>query len=246
MNSLILCEGKTDCILLQYYLEKVHLWKYKDRNGIRIERKCWSNCFVKDKHTLNIAETKGCSKLVQGLLYAIKRNEMAAPGSTNDFYDKIVIFTDNDDNNVPNKMISDIYNGISETSVSFVNPIKSGIWNKGTLMGIDGNKEFELLLLFIPFDENGALETYLLNCIGKSDMYDKQIIEKGNYFVDTIDPESRYLTQRRLKTKAKFDVYFSVRTSAEQYAQRQNILREVDWENYETIRNDFKIFGDLG
>lgn len=247
MNSLILCEGKTDCILLQYYLEKVHFWKRDNgRSGIKIESRCWSNCFIKEEHTLNIAETKGCSRLVDGLISAITRNENAAPGSTNEFFDRIIIFTDNDEDSTSGEMISDIFNKISETTASFENPIQKGIWNKGTLKGIDGSKEFELCLLFIPFDEYGALETYLLNCIRKSDAYDKVIIDKGNSFVDTIDPESKYLTQRRLKTKAKFDVYFSVRTSAEQYAERQNILRSVSWENYGSIKNDFKIFADLG
>lgn len=246
MNSLILCEGKTDCILLQYYLEKVHRWKYKDRNGIRVERDCWSNCFTKDEHTLNIAETKGCSRLVEGLISAIIRNENAAPGSKDEFFDKIIIFTDNDEVDTSQKMICDIIDGLSGTTASFSNSLEKGTWNKGSLKGIDGIKEFELLLLFIPFDENGALETYLLNCIRKSDAYDRVIIDKGNSFVDMIDPESKYLTQRRLKTKAKFDVYFSVRTSAEQYAQRQNILRSVAWENYDTMREDFKVFADLG
>ena len=124
--------------------------------------------------------------------------------------------------------------------------IQKGIWNEGVLQSVEGVKSFKFLLMFIPFDENGALETYLLNCIGNDDSYDKSIIDKGNIFVDTIDPEARYLTQRRLKTKAKFDVYFSIRTSAEQYAQRQHILKSVAWENYDTIRNDFEIFADLG
>lgn len=246
MNSLILCEGKTDCILLQYYLEQVHRWKYKDKNGIRVKSDCWSNCFTKEEHTLNIAETKGCSRLVDGLISAIIRNENAAPGSTDEFFDKIIIFTDNDEISTSQKMINDIMNRLSSTSASFSSSIQEGVWNKGSLNGIDGLKEFELLLLFIPFDENGALETYLLNCIGKNDAYDKVIIDKGNSFVDMIDPESRYLTQRRLMTKAKFDVYFSVRTSAEQYAQRQNILRSVAWEKYDTIREDFKVFAELG
>lgn len=246
MNSLILCEGKTDCVLLQYYLEKVYSWKYRDRNGIRIERNSWSNCFTKNEHTLNIAETKGCSRLVEGLINAIIRNENAAPGNTNEFFNKIVIFTDNDEADTAVNMINDIQNRIQNTSALFANPIQKGIWNRGTLNAVDGLREFELFLMYIPFDENGALETYLLNCIRKSDTYDEEIIDKGNAFVETVDPEVRYLKQRRLITKAKFDVYFSIRTAADQYAERQNILRSVEWEKYDTIRTDFRVFADLG
>lgn len=66
----------------------------------------------------------------------------------------------------------------------------------------------------------GAMETFLLNAISEHDLYDADIIKKGNSFVEEVDPERRYLTKRRYITKAKFDVYFSVRTAAEQFAER--------------------------
>lgn len=246
MNSLILCEGKTDCVLLQYYLEKVHCWERVKKHGMKLERDCWSNCFVKSTNTLNIAETKGCSRLVDGLLNAILQNENAAPGDMSDFIDRVIIFTDNDEENVPSDLIFKIKNSLSDTSAQFLSDISLGVWNTCTLNGVDGVKRFKLLLLCIPFDENGALETYLLKCIGDGDAYDKKIIDRGNSFVDTIDPESKYLQHRRQKTKAKFDVYFSVRTSVDQYGERQNILRSVPWEKYQMIRSDFKIFEELG
>ena len=56
---------------------------------------------------------------------------------------------------------------------------------------IDGSPNFDLLLLFIPFNENGALETYLLNCIGNNDPYDKTIIDKGN-----THPTGKYVSRR--------------------------------------------------
>lgn len=246
MNSLILCEGKTDCVLLQYYLEKVHSWKYKGKSGIEIEKGCWNNCFAKDGHILNIAETKGCSRLVEGLIYAIARNENAGPGNKEDFLEKIIIFTDNDEEKTATELIDDIKVKLAMTSASFTEPLQKGVWNKGTLKSIEGIKEFELFIMFIPFSENGALETYLLNCVGNNDDYDKTIIDKGNLFVENVDPDAKYLNQRRLKTKAKFDVYFSVRTAASQFSERHNILRSVAWEEYDTIRTDFKIFSELG
>ena len=104
---------------------------------------------------------------------------------------------------------------------------------------------FRILLLLIPFEETGALETFLLNAIGKDNSYDNNIIQKGNSFVDTIDPEKKYLNSRRYITKAKFDVYFSVRTAAEQFSERQNILKGVKWEEYELIQNSFKKLKEL-
>ena len=124
--------------------------------------------------------------------------------------------------------------------------IENNSWIKCSCL--DGKMDlinFKILLLVIPFEENGALETFLLNAISQNDDYDKEIINKGNIFVDEIDSEKRYLNRRRYITKAKFDVYFSVRTSAEQFTERQNILRNINWEEYEEIQESFKKLKEL-
>lgn len=244
MNSLILCEGKTDCILLQYYLEKVHSWKRVGKSPFHAVEGAWSNLFTKDSNFLIISETKGCSRITEGLGTAIERNRYAGPGKKDEFLDKIIIFTDNDEEETQENMISEISDRLKATGVSAI--VKGNGWNKCELEAFGEERTFELYVMFIPFDENGALETYLLNCIGSKDDYDKEIINQGNRFIDNIDPEEKYLRQRRLRTKAKFDVYFSVRTAADQYAERQNILRSVAWEEYDSMRQDFKIFSELG
>ena len=110
-------------------------------------------------------------------------------------------------------------------------------------MGIE--IQFSILLLIIPFEENGSMETFLLNAVGSKDPYDKMIIDQCNQFVERIDPEKKYLTSRRYITKAKFDTYFSIRTPAEQYAERQNILKNVEWEQYNHIQTAFQKLGEL-
>ena len=58
--------------------------------------------------------------------------------------------------------------------------------------------------------------------------------------MEGIDSEKRYLTKRRYLTKAKFDVYFSVRTAAEQFVERQNIIKNIEWEKYILIQESFQ------
>lgn len=99
--------------------------------------------------------------------------------------------------------------------------------------------------MIVPFEENGAMETFLLHAIAENDVYDKEIIEKCNNFVDGADPLKRYLSKRRLITKAKFDTYFSIRTSAEQFTERQNILKNIKWEKYTALQADFGLLAEL-
>ena len=68
----------------------------------------------------------------------------------------------------------------------------------------------------------------MLYAIAQENKYDKEIIEKCNNFVDCV-----------------FDTYFSVRTSAQQFAERQNILKSVKWEKYTAIQEDFKLLAKL-
>lgn len=84
------------------------------------------------------------------------------------------------------------------------------------------------------------METFLLNCISQKEEYDAKIIRKSKEFVNSVDKENRYLSKRRYITKAEFDVYFSIRTSADQFIERQNILKNIEWENYVKIQEDFK------
>ena len=102
-----------------------------------------------------------------------------------------------------------------------------------------------MLLLIIPFDEEGALETFLLKAIASKDEYDNEIIEKGNIFVETVDPQKKYLVRRRYVTKAKLDVYFSIRTPVDQFTERQNILKSINWEDYEYIQDSFRKLREL-
>ena len=60
----------------------------------------------------------------------------------------------------------------------------------------------------IPFEETGALETFLLEAIAEQDEYDKEIINKGGVFVDSIDPEQRYLKKKTICYKSKIRCLF--------------------------------------
>lgn len=102
-----------------------------------------------------------------------------------------------------------------------------------------------MLILVIPFEDTGAMETFLLNAIAEEDEYDADIINKSNIFVENIDPERRYLNKRGYITKAKFDVYFSVRTASKQFVERQNILKSVPREKYKLIQRSFEKLGNL-
>lgn len=244
MNSVIICEGGTDLALIQYFMETVNLWEYKkDLKKTQIF-KSYKNLF-KDDDTLTIGEAGGCTNIKQCFAKIIDANKQSS--NEKELYNNIVIISDRDEIGAVESFATKIKGILDNESVHYIEFIENNKWlNCSTINGRGLNVDFRILILIIPFEDTGALETFLLKAVSEKDSYDKVIIDKSNSFVDTIDPENKYLYHRRYITKAKFDVYFSVRTPLEQFGQRKDILKDIQWEEYEVIQESFKKLKELG
>lgn len=139
-----------------------------------------------------------------------------------------------------------MYDKINDCGIELDENLINNTWsNVNYNNGFQDKCELQMLILVIPFEDTGAMETFLLNAIAEEDEYDADIINKSNIFVENIDPERRYLNKRGYITKAKFDVYFSVSTASKQFVERQNILKSVPWEKYKLIQRSFEKLGNL-
>lgn len=226
MKSIILCEGGTDLTLIQYFMEKVNGWKYHSNRPKLFDLEQQKR-FKKENKILEIGATGGCSEIPK--CFSKILNSQRIGSSSEERYENIVIITDNDEIGTFDKMKVTLENLFNKYSITVENNIANDSWINCTCEnGAQDIINFRVLLLIIPFDEEGALETFLLKAIASNDEYDNGIIEKGNDFVENADSERRYLTKRRYITKAKLDVYFSIRTSVEQFTERQNILKSIN------------------
>lgn len=243
MKSIILCEGGTDLTLIQYFMEKVNGWKYDlnrtRQNSSKLSYLKQQKIFKKEDKILEIGATGGCSEIPKCFSKILDYQRIGS--NFEERYENIVIITDNDEVDTFDNMKTTLEKLFNEHSVTVENNIANDNWiNCSCENGAQDIINFRVLLLIIPFDEEGALETFLLKAIASNDEYDNEIIEKGNDFVENADSERRYFSKRRYVTKAKLDVYFSIRTSVEQFTERQNILKNINWEEYEYIQDSFK------
>ena len=243
MKSIILCEGGTDLTLIQYFMEKVNGWKYHSNRPKLFDLEQQKR-FKKEDKILEIGATGGCSEIPK--CFSKILNSQRIGSNSEERYENIVIITDNDEIDTFDNMKTTLEKLFNKYSITVENNIANDSWINCTCEnGAQDIINFRVLLLIIPFEEEGALETFLLKAIASNDKYDNEIIEKGNDFVETVDPEKRYLTKRRYVTKSKLDVYFSIRTSVEQFAERQSILKSINWEEYEYIQDSFKKLREL-
>lgn len=244
MRSVILCEGLTDFVLLQHFMRRTYQWEYKSNKQINIAGQSARECTLqKDDNTVSIIGCGGCNRLIPCLNYELMLNSVSALGEA---YDKIVIITDRDEVLTEQEFSEQIEYQIKVYNGKYSGLITNNEWMEFSFINGYGDElKTKLLMLVIPFEETGAMETFLLNAIAEQDEYDKYIINQCNAFVDNVDNQRKYLNKRRYITKAKFDVYFSVRTSAEQFNERRNIIKNVAWEKYPLIQNSFDKLGEL-
>ncbi len=247
MNSIILCEGSTDYFLLQYYMREAYQWTDHRaiQEGILKMSGQKSRNLQKNTDILTIMAAGGCSQIGNGLRMVLQSCYLSPPDRS-DVYHKIVIVTDRDEVGTEQAFIETVRQILGEYQIIYASSISNNSWLQCSMYNQMGLAiEFFILLLVIPFEESGAMETFLLNAIAMKDSYDKTIIDNCNCFIENIDPEKKYLKSRRHVTKAKFDTYFSIRTPVEQYAERQNILKNVRWEQYNNIQEAFQKLREL-
>lgn len=246
MKSLIICEGGTDQVLIQYFMRQVNHWEHHTGTRNPIRGKFQSSCLLtKNNNQLIIGTAGGCANIRNCFNQAIETNLYS--GDPSDAYKNIVIVSDRDEANTVDAFEEQLTNVLNDHAISKPALIENDKWLLSECKNLsDSIVNFQILLLIIPFDTTGALETFLLNAVSNKNPYDKLIIEKGNDFVEAADPDLKYLHKRRYKTKAKFDVYFSIRTPVTQFTERQNILKDINWEEYETIQQSFIKLRDLG
>lgn len=252
MKSVIICEGGTDLTLVQYFMEVAHGWEHikqaDQRNHLAIDQLRNVNMvkwMIKDNDYLAIVSAGGATKIPDKFNSFIEYNTIIA-GPTDTIYDNIVIITDRDEVESEQEFTTQIQDILQDNNIKSVTPVENNSWRAFKYVNLSGDKEsIKILLLVIPFQDTGALETFLLTAISKTNTTEEKVVKQCNHFVDDLDTDGKHLKHRRHVTKAKFDVYFSVRTPIEQFVERRNILRDVPWEEFEEIQTSFKKLKDL-
>lgn len=241
MNKLILCEGKTDAILLSYYLGKIAGWKYANKgpNGLAIQQPndnesiSW---YKKDDDYLLICGVGGKNNFGNFFDERIR-----IPLVTTNAFEKIAIVTDRDD-----REVADICASLSEDMSGFFSDIQDREWCDNTYRDAFGmEKTVQLLLVIIPKEHLGALENVMLSAISE-DPYDKNIVDKTAIFVQQMRTEAdKYISTERLQLKAHLGVTWAVQFPEKVFSMIDEQINSVRWEEYDTLRECFGILNDI-
>ena len=105
--------------------------------------------------------------------------------------------------------------------------------------GFGQDKEIEMLLVVIPIEHQGALETMLLEAIAE-DPYDAHIVDLVDEFVKRMRVEaSKYISSNRKELKAKLGVTWAVQYPEKIFKLINEQIKSVEWEKSEALKNCF-------
>lgn len=240
MTRIIMCEGETDLILISYYLEKVKGWVYTGTpkgltiNFTKQENKAACNYQNSNKDELLICAVGGKDNFGNFFNEHLKKPIMRSNAGETEY--RIALVTDRDDFS-----IEEIENSISEELAPIINNIENNAWQPNEVDADLGTKvNIEFLLVVIPKENHGALETVLMEALSKDD-YDSNIIEKSKRFITDIQPNAdRYIHENRLQLKAQLGVVFSIFNPEKTFSLFKERLVSVKWEKSEVLAKCFE------
>lgn len=237
MNRLILCEGKTDAILLSYYLGKICGWKFCKNapKGAQIVADTRASEFVawysRGDERLLICAVGSKSRF--GQFFDAKIREPLIASSK---FSKIALIIDRDDEEV-----EVIQNTIREELPVVGSQATNGSWVQHQYINRFGEEQpVSFLLKIIPHDHQGALEALMLDAISEKP-YDKNIVDKSKTFVDSIAPEaSQYIGKKRLVSKAYLGVTWAIQSPQKVFDFIEEQIQQVKWETSAILAECFK------
>lgn len=238
MNSVILCEGPTDAILLSYYLERMYGWSYskkapKSYTKMDAESNQEVNWYRRGEDYLLIFGVGGKDNFVNVINKYISQILQNYPEE--DSFSKIIILADKDD-----KDISEIEELHKQWLFPYAREVKNAQWIENYFVDNFGNQQILYTLsIIIPTEKQGALETTLLDAISE-DEYDKVIVDRSKVFVNDMRPDAeKYIKTDRLVLKAHLATVFALMSPEKVFKQLDSLIKEVPWEKSKILSECF-------
>ena len=236
MNKLILCEGKTDAILLSYYLGCVQQWapcKQRPKNfRLSVDETSGESAswYQRGEDYLLICGVGGKDKF--GRFFSEKIQAAILDAQV---FSKVALVMDRDD-----RQEEGITAEVCRNFAPAITQAKQNHWVENTYQDSFGQKQtLSFLLLIIPTNQQGALETLLLEAISE-DPYDCEIVARSSAFVDDISPYAeRYIGQARLKLKARLGVTWAIQSPGKEFHFIDGQIRSVQWERSDILAKCF-------
>jgi hypothetical protein len=240
MHSVIICEGKTDAILLSYFLIKLYGWKHAKKHLLKlssneaIDRENeiinWYINSEKPERGLVIWGVGGISQVPTKLSSVIDRtiNER----EENKRFDRIAIYFDRDTKSL------DECHTLTETwchdcGIGLPDDYCINMWTDISVelaMTPRESHTIQIMYVVIPPNEPGNLESFLIKAIRDSSDDGSTLVDRADDFIAHL-PDEPYLLRQRLRGKAWLGTILSVMSPDWVFSTIDERLHQIEWED---------------
>lgn len=239
MKTLILCEGKTDAILISYLLCKMsglNPTKADKKMSVIVSEKNNESAYwyVRDDDKLLICGVGGKDKFAK--FFSEKIYDLVYSYPQSETFERIIVIQDKD-----NESISTVENSIKNCLQPIAQEIRNNEWISNVYRdSFDKEEQIDLLGLVIPFESEGALERVLLDSL-KESQPERYIVEHSEAFIDEVKESAKeYINKPRFELKAKLGVTFAVLSPMKVFTYIDELIKTVEWEKYSHIKDIFQ------
>lgn len=247
MNTLIICEGPSDQILLSYYLCKRYNLSWKKDLDLLPGMPPGTPqpaLYANDEHSLVIMPAGSVTQLAHTLRCALDTLKKNTPAWT---FSNLILLFDHDSDKESTQLLSDF-----SSSVRSFSPTAADL-RPQVLMACEIELAFgefltlNLMPLPLPEHGDGALETFLFNELSQHSENELLCAESSAFIERLLELKAQgcnfpYLHTRRLQVKAPLSVFFAVFSPERVFEKMDCLLRSIPWEEYLKHNRAFRLF----
>jgi hypothetical protein len=237
---MIICEGKTDAILIGYFLSRIRNLVFMRKGPIvmpiaeREQNLAWFKSSGEGtSEYYAIFSVGGFDRVGPAIVDVAKRNSAEREDQLR--VRRLLVMVDMDDENVQSRgeqyqrWLQDAHLSIHGGRAFQVGVWQSYNYNIGTTP--PKVETIESALFVIPEASNGSLETYLLDSLRGEGGENQAVVDAARLFILRLDGTS-FITPRRFKEKACLGSSLSVMYPDWVFSQMDQRLRTVDWDRF--------------
>lgn len=192
MKRIILCEGKTDALLISYFLKKKFRWSHIKKQVIGLpinqdnEVLYWYSNPEKPNQELAIWGVGGIEQLPVKLGHVINRTR--SESNPINRFERIVLFFDRDQRD-ETECVELIEEWATTSDLELIGNLQLGQWSDVTTNLRKSPAEsykLNILSIALPPDSEGNLETFLINSIRSHSDEDRQLVDEAWKFINRL------------------------------------------------------------
>lgn len=235
MKAIILCEGTTDLLMIQFVLQYKYGWQYDGFVENTVTNQLIRRNLIRGNDSVEINSCGGIMN-IPSKINKIK-DKMCNATSQEEIYNKVIVMIDHDTVSSNQEFINQLNDKAGENfETSQLN-----VWSEWLIESlIFGETCVDLYLGCIPSDNTGAIETIMLEALATDQLEIKLISDTRDFINGVSNNQNRYLQKESRRSKAIFNTYFAIRTPEEKYDERARVLNAYDWKNNEILNSSFQ------